>query len=126
MDIITKAFWDELHKTYEIDVEYFYNWIDKYKKTIGWNALYRPLTSGGARGFSYPKFHDMPTAIQFGIFLQFVSEKGHTETVQLPLTKKGMADFVANYFFHRHYNATKEQIILQAHLKDATVTRKLI
>ena len=42
-------------------------WIDDYKKSVNWQSLFNDTTSKPS-----PKFHDLPNAMQIGIFLEYV------------------------------------------------------
>lgn len=72
MDSLTKEnFWNELMEHYPSEMELFCKWIDEYKKRVDWNKLFNPsiLIFRGP-----PKFHDLPIAMQAGIFMQFACE----------------------------------------------------
>lgn len=68
-------FWNGIKEKYPSHFEKFSVWIDEYKKKNDWNKLFN------AQGEGYenpkivaPKYHDLPAAMQIGIFTQFVSE----------------------------------------------------
>ncbi len=78
MKTLTKEnFWNDLYKKYPDEVQVFCNWIDGYKERVKWNQLFNHGSPHYAdMGWHNPKFHDLPIAMQFGIFLQFISEVG--------------------------------------------------
>lgn len=62
-------FWDDLHKKYPVAYIHFCDFIDEYKKEVGWDRLFN------AGNFSEaPKFHDLPIELQFGIIVRFSGE----------------------------------------------------
>lgn len=78
LENLTKEnFWNDLQERYPEKMKEFCDWIDEYKKENNWNSLFKPLPgyTGGAVGFKYPKYHDLPFAMQVGIFIQFVDER---------------------------------------------------
>lgn len=73
-------FWNAIYAAHPKSVKIFCDWIDIYKKENDWNALFNEHRTD-LRGQPFcvglaPKFHDLPIAIQFGIFCQFASEIG--------------------------------------------------
>lgn len=65
-DSLTKQnFWNDLMRNYPEAVEHFCNWIDEYKKEVGWGKLFAPGI----------KFHDLPFEMQNGIIARFDIEK---------------------------------------------------
>lgn len=57
-------FWNNLHAKYPEQMKRFCDWIDAYKKRVHWMALF----------YKDVKYHDLPFAMQLGIFLQYLSE----------------------------------------------------
>jgi hypothetical protein len=55
------------HK-YPLAMERFSKWIDEYKKRVNWDSYFCRVLSN--------KYHDIPIAMQFGIFIQYVQESG--------------------------------------------------
>lgn len=72
-------FWDELYADYPEAVQVFCDWIDKYKAENNWDELFNgglllhPSHPSDIQTSS-PKFHDLPHALQMGIWIQFVQE----------------------------------------------------
>src|SRR5687768_11595223 len=68
-------FFNEIGKKYPQALAHFNQWIDEYKKEVGWDELfgnvYRPDHSDEI------KFHDLPYDMQNGIFARFDLEKFH-------------------------------------------------
>lgn len=46
----------------------FCQWIDEYKKSVGWGSLFNEHPATGAKA---PKFHEIPYAMQQGIWIEF-------------------------------------------------------
>ena len=80
MESLTKEnFWNELAEKYPAQMKKFCDWIDEYKKRINWNELFNKFysTNGSAvpEIMNVPKYHDLPVAMQIGIFFQFTVEQ---------------------------------------------------
>lgn len=62
-----------MQEEYPKAMEKFLSWIDKYKEENNWLYLFNGIDSETDLGDlrKAPKFHDLPVAIQFGIFMQF-------------------------------------------------------
>ena len=79
METLTKEnFWNDLQEKYPAGMKIFCEWIDKYKGKYGWNNLFgehKTFYQGNlvCIGFA-PKFHQLPYAMQIGIWLEFESE----------------------------------------------------
>jgi len=77
MESLTKEnFWNELHDKYTAEVEDFCKWIDQYKARIFWPLLFE---------YKEMKYHNLPIAMQIGIFLQYVSENGSRHGIEIPI-----------------------------------------
>ena len=79
---MTKAdFWDTLKAEYPDEFLDFALWIDEWKRREKWNELF-----GEGRLYANDvgqqlivrnvKFHDLPNAMQIGIFIQYTVETG--------------------------------------------------
>jgi len=64
-----EEFWDSLKAQYPVEMDTFLKWIDRYKSINDWNDLF-------ALGDEQrtPKYHELPIALQIGIFSQFMNE----------------------------------------------------
>lgn len=71
-------FFNEMLATYPKSMKRFCDWIDEYKKEVGWGNLFgehetsnygRIMCSGIA-----PKFHHLPYAMQQGIWIEFAKD----------------------------------------------------
>lgn len=66
-ETLTKEnFWDRMMELYPNATKKFCQWIDEYKIAVGWNALFGENV----------KFHDLPGAMQVGIWLEYVCDRG--------------------------------------------------
>jgi len=84
MENLTKEnFWNEMQQKYPLAMKDFCNWIDEYKKTNNWKKLFNDTyhqTNVKRAGngeicsidFSTPKFHDLPIAMQMGIWNEYL------------------------------------------------------
>lgn len=70
--LLTKeGFWLPLEQKCPKMMARFKKWIDQYKIDVEWDGLFN--IDEGTKGVKYNdrKFHDLPDAMQFGIFIQF-------------------------------------------------------
>lgn len=72
-----------LCEKYPLTMGRFCEWIDEYKEDNNWNTLF----------YSNVKFHDLPYALQVGIWFQFVAERGNKA-----VHSEASFDYVENYF----------------------------
>lgn len=78
MNSLNKPFWDDLEVTAPKAVRLFKDWIDEYKKEVGWNLLFNDGIIKTGSSFEYtkaPKFHDLPIEMQEGVIKKFLREK---------------------------------------------------
>lgn len=82
METLTKEnFWDEIEQKYPKAMRHFKEWIDNYKAEHEWKGLFNanynkePWSNyiGGPEVTEAPKYHELPIAMQFGIFYQYMS-----------------------------------------------------
>lgn len=67
-------FWNEIMKKFPKATKVFCEWIDEYKKEVNWVHLFNQ------EQFLVPdqvKFHDIPHAMQEGIWIEFVRQNIH-------------------------------------------------
>lgn len=72
MEALTKEnFWDEMSQKYPKAMAHLLAWIDQYKSEHNWGSLFNPEYSF-QHPSSPPKYHELPIAMQFGIFLEWL------------------------------------------------------
>lgn len=73
MESLTKEkFWNGLEEKYPKGMEVFKNWIDEYKKKVNWEHLFNyGFPCYAKQGWHNPKYHDLPIAMQIGIWIEF-------------------------------------------------------
>lgn len=108
MEKLTKEnFWNALYEKFPGQVQQFCNWIDEYKKRVGWNLLFNSDSEyQNARGKNAPapKYHDLPIAMQWGIFQQFCAENhpsgfgGIESTFEHPRDMESIPKLIEEYF----------------------------
>lgn len=95
MEKLTKEnFWNDLMEKYPEEMKQFCAWIDEYKERVDWKRLFNTGTDyTGYLGMpgkpitefkqvrEAPKYHDLPIAMQVGIFFLFTSEQREGETM---------------------------------------------
>lgn len=67
-------FWDEMMEKYPVAMKRFCDWIDEYKKRVHWEELF-PFSKVRSGQPVRTKYHDLPVAMQIGIFMQFAYEQ---------------------------------------------------
>ncbi len=107
MESLTKEnFWNELAEKYPEQMKQFGLWIDEYKKRVGWHNLFHldnpNAFQGGPSNFKR-KYHELPIAMQFGIFYQFTVESEEYDLfyqdVAVPKTMDDINDCIEGFFF---------------------------
>lgn len=73
-------FWDAIKVLYPKSFSFFEKWIDEYKADNGWKGLFNDQSWRADQAAAIhsvpPKFHELPFAMQFGIFTQFLADQG--------------------------------------------------
>lgn len=83
MESLTKEnFWNDLQGKYPEQMKQFCDWIDEYKKRVDWRNLFGNQWKE-ERELDQVKYHDLPIAMQYGIFVQFVMESGWMNAFRL-------------------------------------------
>ncbi len=67
-------YWTKMTEGYPDQVKKFGDWIDQYKKCIAWNKFFTYHSPEGIKSW---KYHDLPLAMQLGIFHQYALECGN-------------------------------------------------
>lgn len=78
-------FWNGMNEKYPLAMRVFCDWIDKYKKAVEWDNLFNdslficylawePFPQ--VKLSKSPKFHEIPGAMQLGIWIEFVRDQG--------------------------------------------------
>lgn len=112
MDELTKAaFWNGIAERHPLQMDRFQKWIDKYKMECNWHYLFgrqrRMPEKPNDVWPSWPKYHDLPAAMQFGIFIQYALEttNGHGFSMDLdgdfPTVEAAFAMMISNWFASR-------------------------
>jgi len=73
-------FWNEMQEKFPKAMKVFCDWIDEYKKEVKWNKLfsYAEHDTDFPKPSPYPafiKFHDIPYAMQLGIWIEFCKQQ---------------------------------------------------
>lgn len=75
LSLTKENFWNSMNEKYPEEMKQFCDWIDEYKKRIKWNIIFADdSTSPNGLTVTAPKYHELPIAMQIGIFMQFVIE----------------------------------------------------
>lgn len=107
-NLTKENFWNEMQEKYPKAMKKFCDWVDNYKKENDWYSLFN---SGWSKGVSKsneghliggektkaPKYHQLPLALQYGIFVQFTGELylkiGDVQDIRKDLTSNIIASF---------------------------------
>ena len=68
-------FWDAISDKYPEEFADFAEYVDEYKRREGWSKLFDERIVMGM-GRMITKYHDLPNAMQLGIFIQYTVESG--------------------------------------------------
>jgi hypothetical protein len=123
MDKLTKEnFWNELQEKYPVQYQKFSLWVDKYKVDNGWKGMFAPHINYGnvvrsengevsSMEMLYPKLHELPKAMQIGIFMEFASQANEVygldvhllpdidPDVELMYTYTDIPDLIRGFFY---------------------------
>lgn len=111
MDSLTKEnFWNDLYEEYPSEMKHFCDWIDEYKKNNNWSELF----AKGERTDITPKYHNLPIAMQIGIFIQYVAESDTRHSIELPLIEskedfENIKYLITQFFFHEKVAAIQDK-----------------
>lgn len=120
MEKLTKEnFWNALYEKYPDQVQQFCNWIDEYKKRVNWNMLFNSQSdyqNSDGKNAPAPKYHDLPIAMQWGIFQQFCAEIHHSgfcgveSKFKYPEDMMAIPNLIEEYFSSMKIHPLKEKI----------------
>lgn len=69
-------FWEPLKEECPRGMKMFGEFIDKYKEENDWENLFNCGVAYDQESKPYVKYHDLPLAMQYGIFSEFVDGTG--------------------------------------------------
>lgn len=102
INFTTKSFWDELENKYPNEIAQYKGWIDEYKRCVDWDSS---LFGRSPKNGECPvKYHDLPMAMQWGIFQQFCAENypsgfgGVESTFEHPADYEKIPALITEYF----------------------------
>ncbi len=120
-----ETFWNEIEQRWNGEFQLFAQWLDEYKKQNNWDDLF----NGGIEYFrraydgngydptggksEAPKFHDLPDAMQLGIFVQYTTEQSHSSGSFVIEEGDTMDEIIANikeWFCEEHSAAVNDHI----------------
>lgn len=80
-NLTLENFWNDLYIKYPKATKVFCNWIDKYKVKNNWENLFNGgvcISGSEDDAFDFsteaPKYHDLPWAMQLGIWIEFITD----------------------------------------------------
>lgn len=68
-----ESFFNEMMKLYPLAMKMFCYWIDEYKQEVQWDVLFN--NDRRPPGGDPVKFHHLPYAMQYGIWIEFCRQK---------------------------------------------------
>ena len=86
MENLTKEnFFNKMQEKYPKAMYKFCKWIDEYKEKNNWGDLFKTPLEEGFRQLHYSrKYHELPLAMQVGIFMEFMEDIGIIGSYQDP------------------------------------------
>lgn len=79
-NLTLENFWNALYEKFPKGCKVFCDWIDAYKEKYNWAKLFNIGSPHYQKmGWHTPKFHDLPFAMQLGIWMEFAYEHGKDE-----------------------------------------------
>lgn len=96
-------FWNRIYETYPEACQEFCDWIDKYKAENNWNVLFNSDSNWqdkDGKNATAPKYHDLPIAMQTGIFIEFCRVKGGCHW-DVDLMEFDLAEEIENWMKYR-------------------------
>lgn len=111
--MLKDSFWAEIQERWPGEFHRFTTWIDEYKKKNDWltlfnsNSEYQNVVGKNAVA---PKFHDLPPAMQIGIFMQYCIQESHRYDFLegQPDTMAKLVDMVTEWFCEEHEDALRD------------------
>ena len=73
-NLTKENFWDDIYTKFPKATQVFYDWIDEYKKNNNWDLIFNSkfkVVETSTSIFSSPKYHELPYALQQGIWIEF-------------------------------------------------------
>lgn len=64
-------FFDEMKEKFPNAMKHFCNWVDEYKKAVNWDKLFSSNENTDQLNSSKYKFHEIPYAMQYGIWIEY-------------------------------------------------------
>ncbi len=115
VDALNLGFWNGLLKKYPGEMPHFEAWIDEYKRKNKWADLFNEKgdrevfdMSGDTVYLNSPNVYELPAAMQFGIFLQYVAELG-SGVFEVEIENASVLDkipeLISEWFFHEEDDA---------------------
>ena len=76
-NLTKQNFWNDMMEKYPGATKAFCKWIDEFKNEVNWLNLFNCGSPNYAKqGHHSPKFHDLPYALQLGIWLEYCYQRG--------------------------------------------------
>lgn len=72
-----EKFWKEMFDKHPDEMTEFIEWVDSYKQRVEWDKIFNSNSdyqNAQGKNAVAPKLHELPTAMQIGIFIQFTIE----------------------------------------------------
>lgn len=105
MSLTKENFWNDLQEKHPDQMKVFCDWIDQYKQRVRFDKLFNyAMPHYEKQGWHNPKYHDLPIAMQIGIFIQFCMETPHRYQLieSLPVNMERMAEIIKTFFDQEH------------------------
>lgn len=114
-----RVFWYALSTQHPLQMHDFRNWIDEYKRRVHWPQLFNTgdmMNYGRMVGDNIsqhnPKFHDLPQAMQIGIFIQYTVENGGAVFFTDMDSMKAIINGISQWFQHEEALASRDESLI--------------
>lgn len=105
-----EEFWNAVHREYPNACAEFCAWVDAYKESVEWKQLFNerwpsvPIVRTKA-----PKYHELPYALQYGIWAQFMSDLGTGNLFQHPGAFNTLSSWITGWCRQFEYDLAKRR-----------------
>jgi hypothetical protein len=102
MEFTKENFWNELYTAFPEGTQIFCDWMDRYKANNNWNELFNSDSNwqdANGKNALAPKFHNLPYAMQLGIWIEFVIENTPEWEIE-NMSKYDLREDISEYVKH--------------------------
>lgn len=100
--LTNENFFRRMKELYPVSMNRFCDWIDEYKMATGWKGTIETDYRNAFCMYMDPaiKYHDLPNAMQLGIFIAFIRAEDRGQDYTVDLFAFNIQDFIEDYLKH--------------------------